>query len=140
MENLTEQQILSAYSDFLSRIPYAANKSDSTVNNYCKILFEHELFRKYPECQINPEPLIDTTQLTKTVLAIQKLHFPQFPITISNVSSSVVAIFISTVGTWEEVVLEGRIQHNFDGSIYVNTRRGGTNYANIFDFLKEYCV
>ena len=26
MENLTEQQILSAYSDFLSRIPYAANK------------------------------------------------------------------------------------------------------------------
>lgn len=56
MENLTEQQILSAYSDFLSRIPYAANKSDSTVNNYCKILFEHELFRKYPECQINPEP------------------------------------------------------------------------------------
>ena len=61
MENLTEQQILSAYSDFLSRIPYAANKSDSTVNNYCKILFEHELFRKYPACQIHPEPLIDTT-------------------------------------------------------------------------------
>lgn len=138
MENLTEQQILSAYSDFLSRTPYAANKSDSTVNNYCKILFEHELFRKYPECQIHPEPLIDTTQLAKTVLAIQKLHFPQFPITISNVSSSVVAIFISTVST--KVVLEGRIQHNFDGSIYVNTRRGGTNYANIFDFLKEYCV
>ena len=138
MENLTEQQILSAYSDFLSRIPYAANKSDSTVSNYCKILFEHELFRKYPECQINPEPLIDTTQLAKTLLAIQKLHFPQFPITISNVSSSVVAIFISTVST--KVVLEGRIQHNFDGSIYVNTRRGGTNYSNIFDFLKEYCV
>ena len=139
MENLTEQQILSAYSDFLSRIPYAANKSDSTVSNYCKILFEHELFRKYPECQIHPEPLIDTTQLAKTVLAIQKLHFPQFPVTISNVSSLVVNIFISTVGT-KEVVLEGRIQHNFDGSIYVNTRRGGTNYANIFDFLKEYCV
>lgn len=140
METLTEQQILSAYSDFLSRIPYAANKTDPTVSNYCKILFEHELLRKYPDHQIHPEPLIDTTQLAKTVLAIQKLHFPQFPITISNVSSLVVAIFISTVGTREEVVLEGRIQHNFDGSIYVSTRRGGTNYANIFDFLKEYCV
>ena len=140
METLTEQQIMSAYTDFLTRVPQAANKGDSTVSNYCKILFEHELFRKYPERQIHPERLPDTTQLAKTVLAIQKLHFPQFPVTISNVSSLVVSIFISTVGTWEEVVLEGRMQHNFDGSIYVSTRRGGTNYANVFDFLKEYCV
>ena len=79
MENLTEQQILSAYSDFLSRIPYAANKSDSTVNNYCKILFEHELFRKYPECQINPEPLIDTTQLAKNRAGNTKTTLPAVP-------------------------------------------------------------
>ena len=145
MESLTEKEILTAYNEFLSAVPEAANKSDPVVNNYCKVLFEHLLFRKHQLHGFFPTAVVDIEQLKEIISAIQKLHFPQFVFIPHSVSNTAIGFYVGTSRhsngeSYESIICEGKMQYGQDGTVYVSTRAGGTNHANLFDFFKGLSV